>query len=60
MCTHMCAHYVKVLANYIASLPTVVKQSLGMFNSAHCMFMSYQVYLYACEASSRVSKHSCG
>ena len=39
MCVHACMHTycVKMLASYIASLAIVVKQSLGMFNSAKCI-----------------------
>ena len=32
----MGTHCVKVLTSYVASLATVTKRSLGMFNSAHC------------------------
>ena len=38
MCTRMRACCVKVLASYIASLATVAKQTLGMFNSAQCIY----------------------
>ena len=37
VCTHMHACCIKVVASYIASLATVAKQSLGIFNSAQCI-----------------------
>ena len=50
MCTWMYAHCVKLLSSYIASLATVAKQSLRMFNSAQCIHELLSVLInYASE-----------
>ena len=44
--TSMHVHCVKVLASNIASLTTVAKQSLEMFNSAHCIHEQLSILMH--------------